>query len=292
LQCGEERVREAGTSRGSSSTQSVPHRTITIEVDRKLDERLGWIARWQQISAEDLLADAIEQHPKRSDQRSITVQVSDAAAARLAAAAATLGMSAEELIAEAIDTYSPTENARRFWPTVGLPGLLVALPFVLMFASPPVGRSGSAVVWTLFAVAMVVACCAAAVVLVTTVIYPEWFVIKYGIAGLVSAAAGGVLAVLSAFAYAYWLLSGLRPGSFNLRLSHVDAVYFALGTFTTTGTGRFVAQSSLAELLVCGQVVLGRGFVVILVGLLVPRAAAAYKSRSTGRIVVRTGSSR
>jgi hypothetical protein len=125
-----------------------------------------------------------------------------------------------------------------------------------MFTSPPVGRSASAVAWTLFASAMI-ACCAGASYLVATALYAEWWVIKYGIAGLVSAAACG-----------------------------------AVGTFTTTGTGRFAAQSSLAELLVCGQVVIGWGFVAVFVALLVPRAASAYKSRSSGRIVVRVDSPR
>jgi Ion channel len=47
----------------------------------------------------------------------------------------------------------------------------------------------------------------------------------------------------------------------------VDAVYFTLGTFTTTGTGRIAAHSSLAELLVSGQVVLGWAFVAMVVAL-------------------------
>lgn len=99
-------------------------------------------------------------------------------------------------------------------------------------------------------------------------------------------------AVLSVFSYVYWLLSGLVRDSFNLPLRPVDAVYFTVGTFTTTGTGRFAAQSSLAEVLVCCQVVLGWGFVVVLLALLVPRAVAAHRSRSNGRIVVRITSSR
>jgi hypothetical protein len=71
-----------------------------------------------------------------------------------------------------------------------------------------------------------------------------------------------------------------------------SAVYFTVGTFTTTGTRRFAAQSSLAEVLVCCQVVLGWAFVVVLLALLVPRAVAAHRSRSNGRIVVRVTSSR
>ena len=69
----------------------------------------------------------------------------------------------------------------------------------------------------------------------------------------------------------------------------VDAVYFTLGTFTTTGTGRLSAHSAGAELLVCSQVVLGWGFVAVLLALLVPRAVATYRRLSNGRIIVRTG---
>jgi voltage-gated potassium channel len=273
---------------------AVPHvagerRAITIDVDRKLDKRLRGLAQWQAVSEEDLLADAIEQYVKVSGQRSVTVQVSDAAATRLAAAAATIGMSEEELIAEAIDYYSPEKPVARFWPALGIPALLAALPLVLLFASPQISSSRSPVAWAVFASAML-ACCVGALYLISTVLYAEWLVIKYGVSGLVSAAACGAMAVLSAFAYGYWLLDGLRPASFNLPLSRVDAVYFTLGTFTTTGTGRFAAQSSLAELLVCCQIVLGWGFVAVLVALFVPRVAAARKRLSNGRIIVRTGS--
>lgn len=286
---GRQREADVETGRSSAPDAANARRVITVDVDRKLDKRLRVLARWQRVSEEDLLAEAIEQYPKVSDQRSVTVQVSDAAAARLAAAAATIGMSEEELIVEAIDYYSPQETTARFWPALGFPVLLAALPLVLMFVSPAIGPSGSVVAWALFASAML-ACCIGAVYLVSTVLDAEWVVIKYGVTGLVSAAACGALAVLSAFAYVYWLLGSLRPASFNLPLSRVSAIYFTLGTFTTTGTGRFAAQSSLAELLVLCQVVLGWGFVAVLLALLVPRAAAARKRLSNGRIIVRTGS--
>jgi voltage-gated potassium channel len=262
---------------------------ITVDLDRKLDKRLRELARWRGVSEKDLLADAIEQHLKVSGQRSVTVQVSDAAAARLAAAAATIGMSEEELIAEAIDYYSPTETTARFWPALGIPALLAALPLVLMFVSPADGPSWSAAAWAVFASAML-ACCIGAVYLISTVLYAEWLVIRYGVTGLVSAAACGAMAVLSAFAYVYWMLGSVRPASFTQPLARVDAIYFTLGTFTTTGTGRFAAQSALAELLVCCQIVLGWGFVAVLVALLVPRAAAARKRLANGRIIVRTES--
>lgn len=277
------------TGRTSAPNAANARRAITVEVDRKLDKRLRVLARWQGVSEEDLLAEAIEQHPKASGQRSVTVQVNDAAAARLAAAAATIGMSEEELIAEAIEYYSPAAPTARFWPALGIPGLLAALPLVLMFVSPPIGPSPSVGAWAVFASAML-ACCIAALYLISTVLYAEWLVIRYGISGLVSGAVCGAMAVLSAFAYIYWLLGSLRPASFNLPMSRVDAIYFTLGTFTTTGTGRFAAHSSLAELLVCCQIVLGWGFVAVLVALLVPRVAAARKRLSNGRIIVRTES--
>ncbi len=126
--------------------------------------------------------------------------------------------------------------------------------------------------------------------LITTTMYAEWMVMKFRITGLIAQAACGTAALLSMFAYGYWILSSQVPLSFNLPMTRIDAVYFTLGTFTTTGTGRFVAQSAGAELLVSGQVVLGWTFVAVLVALLVPRAAAAYKRQATsGRIIVRVG---
>jgi hypothetical protein len=270
----------------ASAPTATARRKVTVEVDRKLGDNLRTVAQWQGITEQDLLVRALEQHPEVPGQRSMTVDVSEAAIARLAATAATIGVSEEQLIAEAIDHYNPPVRAGRFWPAIGIPGLLAAFPLVLMSASP---SPGSAVAWTLFAAAML-ACLIGTGYLISVVTYAEWTVIKYGITGLVSAAACGALSVLTAFAYAYWMLSGLRPASYNLPLGRVDAIYFTIGTFTTTGTGRFAAQSSLAELLLCCQVVFGWGFVAILVALLVPRAQAARKRLSSGRIVIRTRS--
>lgn len=273
---------EPNATNDSSSTG----RTITVDLDRKLDERLGWIARWKKTTQQEILVRIVEDYPRRAEQRRFSVQVNEAIAARLAATAATIGMSEEALIAEAIENYSPPESKDRSWPSLLWLGLLV-LPLALMFASPQFGHSGSPAAWTVFGLGMF-ACCAGAAVLVTAVIYAEWVVIKYGVIGLIIAAACGMSGVLSMFAYAYWSLASLIPASFNLPMTRVDAVYFTLGTFTTTGTGRFSPQTPGAELLVCCQVVLGWGFVAVLVALLVPRAAAAYKRQSNGRIIVRT----
>jgi predicted transcriptional regulator len=121
----QESVVDAGIGGISAPGAASGHRAITVDVDRKLDKRLRGLARWQGVSVEQLIAEAIAQYPRVSDQRSVTVQASDAAAGRLAAAAATIGMSEEPLIAEAIDYYSrpcerpgsgPPSACPRCWP--------------------------------------------------------------------------------------------------------------------------------------------------------------------------------
>jgi predicted transcriptional regulator len=157
------RAEPSATNDGSATG-----RTITVDLDRKLDERLGWLARWKKTTQEELLVRIVEDYPRRAEQRRFSVQVNEAIAARLAATAATIGMSEEELIAEAIDTYSLPESKDRSWPSLLWLGLLV-LPLGLMFASPQFGHSGSRAAWTVFGLAMF-ACCAGAAVLVTAAI--------------------------------------------------------------------------------------------------------------------------
>ncbi len=118
-------------------------RTIDVDLDGQLDERLSWIAFSEKTSEEDLLTRIIETQPQRSGQHRRTVRVTEVAAERLAAAASTIGMSQEELIAEAIDTYSPRMPARG-WLGLGVPGVLLILPIALMFMSPRVGPAAPA----------------------------------------------------------------------------------------------------------------------------------------------------
>jgi hypothetical protein len=288
MPCELDPVRDSEPASNCASTPSAPRRTITVDLDGKLDERLRWIAWSEKTSEEGLLTRIIESQPKRSGQRRLTVEVTEATAERMAAAAATIGMSEEEMIAEAVDTYSPRMPARA-WLGLGLPGLLLILPLALMFLSPRIRPGAPALAWVIFGIAMLAAGLGV-VYLVTTAIYAEWIVVKFRLAGLIAEAACGAASLLSVFAYGYWVLSSQLPASFNLPMARIDAIYFTLGTFTTTGTGRFTAQSAGAELLVSCQVVFGWTFVAILVALLVPRAAAAYKRQSTnGRIIVRIG---
>lgn len=79
--------------------------------------------------------------------------------------------------------------------------------------------------------------------LLTRIIESEWMVMKFRVTGLIAQAACGTAAVLSMFAYAYWILSSQVPSSFNLPMARIDAVYFTLGTFTTTGVPAGSARS-------------------------------------------------
>ena len=56
-----------------------------------------------------------------------------------------------------------------------------------------------------------------------------------------------------AFATTYFLLSEYGTDSFNLRLTRVDALYFSLTVFTTTGFGDIAAASQPARIFVSIQ---------------------------------------
>ena len=60
--------------------------------------------------------------------------------------------------------------------------------------------------------------------LITTTMYAEWMVMKFRITGLIAQAACGTAALLSMFAYGYWILSNQVPLSFNLPMTRIDAV--------------------------------------------------------------------
>lgn len=75
------------------------------------------------------------------------------------------------------------------------------------------------------------------------------------------------------FAGTYYLFSEYGSGSFNVRLTRIDALYFCLTVFTTTGFGDIAAASQPARIMVSIQMVstlvllgLGIRFLNILVG--------------------------
>jgi voltage-gated potassium channel len=55
------------------------------------------------------------------------------------------------------------------------------------------------------------------------------------------------------FAGVYLAMSSMSSGSFGQRLSHTDAMYFALTVFSTVGFGDITAKTEAARLVVTGQ---------------------------------------
>lgn len=61
------------------------------------------------------------------------------------------------------------------------------------------------------------------------------------------------------FATLYWTIG--TTAHFNIELSRIDAIYFALGTLTTAGTGSIAPTSHLARAFVSGQMILNLVFI-------------------------------
>jgi ion channel len=77
--------------------------------------------------------------------------------------------------------------------------------------------------------------------------------------------ASAAVAVVGNFAYVYRGLSLRDPSAFTAPLSMLDAFYFAVATFTTTGFGDLAAVSQAARVAVMAQMV--AGFALVSVGL-------------------------
>jgi hypothetical protein len=79
--------------------------------------------------------------------------------------------------------------------------------------------------------------------------------------------------LIGLFAFAYWN-AGTR-GNWNMRLSHLDALYVAVGTLTTAGTGAIQAQSELARTLLTAQMVVDIVAFTLVTGILVTRLSSS-----------------
>jgi Ion channel len=79
------------------------------------------------------------------------------------------------------------------------------------------------------------------------------------------------------FSYLYWGY-GTRA-NFNITLSHVDAIYFALGTLTTAGTGSIEATSETARTIQGAQMAIDIGLVLFAAGLIIGRASSTSGKR-------------
>jgi hypothetical protein len=91
---------------------------------------------------------------------------------------------------------------------------------------------------------------------------------------------GTVSQLLGAFSYLYWSF-GSRA-NFNMILTHLDAVYFTLGTLTTAGTGSIAATSEAARYIQSLQMLLDLGLMVFAVGIVISRFSSPKETDSTG----------
>lgn len=84
--------------------------------------------------------------------------------------------------------------------------------------------------------------------------------------------------VLQLFSYIYWAY-GTRA-NFGMSLSHLDSLYFALGTLTTAGTGNLATISETARRIQTLQMVLDVGLVVVAVTLVLARYSGLFTLRA------------
>lgn len=88
---------------------------------------------------------------------------------------------------------------------------------------------------------------------------------SYPLAAALEMLAALVTLYLITFSTAYFMLSDYQPGSFNEHLTRMDALYFCLTVFTTTGFGDINAVSAHARIgvsiqMACNLLLLGLGF--------------------------------
>jgi hypothetical protein len=74
------------------------------------------------------------------------------------------------------------------------------------------------------------------------------------------------------FSYVYWSFGS--TANFSVSLTRLDAIYFAIGTLTTAGTGNINATSELMRGIQALQMVLDVGLVVVALGVLVARLSS------------------
>ena len=82
-----------------------------------------------------------------------------------------------------------------------------------------------------------------------------------------------LLTFVSMFSVIYWTYG--TAANFSTRLTHLDAIYFTMGTLSTAGTGSLVPVSQLARGLQTLQMLLDLGFLLVAVTLVVGRLATA-----------------
>jgi hypothetical protein len=98
-----------------------------------------------------------------------------------------------------------------------------------------------------------------AIVVPTIIVLAQIFILinireGLGIFGGAIILEGAFSVLIAAFAGLYWGYG--TTSNFNIQLSHLDAIYFSIGTLTTAGTGNLVATSEIARSVQTVQMIL------------------------------------
>ncbi len=94
---------------------------------------------------------------------------------------------------------------------------------------------------------------------------------------LFSAVAISLLNILTVFTYAYYLIG--TEANFSAQLTHVDAIYFTVGTLTTAGTGSLSATSQLSRMVVSVQMIVDLVFLAVTVVIAIQKALAGTEMK-------------
>lgn len=99
----------------------------------------------------------------------------------------------------------------------------------------------------------------------------------------------GLLVFVLAFTQIYWRIG--TSSDFTVPLSHLDALYFAVGTVSTAGTGNIYAMSQLARGTQTAEMLLGMVLILVLLAAVVGRLAGGRnRDRGSAREVIPTSS--
>jgi hypothetical protein len=94
---------------------------------------------------------------------------------------------------------------------------------------------------------------------------------------LAAVLANAFLLVWCDFAIIYWNIGTAK--NFGTPLTHLDAIYFSLGTLTTAGTGRILAKSELATVVVTAQMLIDLLLFSVVITLGISRLGEGLKDR-------------
>jgi hypothetical protein len=97
----------------------------------------------------------------------------------------------------------------------------------------------------------------------------------WAVGGLLSAASS----ILGSFALVYWHLSVRDSRCFVESLSKVDAIYFTLTTFSTTGFGDIFPQTAVCRAVVSAQMIVGIVLVTVVAAVAIARLTSSAPRR-------------